>query len=46
MGVDLEDPVTLLLSFYMNARNQGTYTFAEFFNGCNRLGVDSMAGIK
>ena len=39
----MEDPVTLLISFYMQAQNQGVYTLEEFTKGCNRVGADSIA---
>ena len=46
LQVDMEDPVTLLISFYMNAKEQGEYKLDEFKHGCNRMGVDSLAGMK
>ena len=38
----MEDPVTLLISFYMQAKAQGVYTLEEFSRGCNRASADSL----
>ena len=41
LKVDLEDPVTLLISFKMGATQQGEYSYDQFKKGCSELGVDS-----
>ena len=33
LGVDAMDPVTLVISYYMEAKNMGEYTKTEFVNG-------------
>ena len=40
--VDLEDPVTLLVSFRMNAQQQGEYTYEMFKTGCFACGADTI----
>lgn len=36
----------LLLAFYLNAKQQGQFTYNEFFNGLYNLGVDSIDKLK
>ena len=42
LKVDLEDPVTLLISYKMGADQQGKYTFDQFKKGCKEYGCDTM----
>ena len=42
LKVDLEDPVTLLISYTMSAKQQGEYTYEMFKKGCVTNGVDSI----
>jgi len=46
LGVEMEDPVTLTLSYHMEAKAQGVYTFEEFSKGCTKLNVDSLEKMK
>ena len=41
LKVDLEDPVTLLISYKMGAEKQGEYTFQMFKKGCMEYGCDT-----
>lgn len=38
LGVDQMDPVTLVISYYMEAKNMGEYTKTEFKQGFEKLG--------
>lgn len=38
LGLDLEDPVVLLISFYMDAQNMGEYSQEEFEKGMKAIG--------
>ena len=44
MKVDLEHPVTLLISYLMGAKQQGEYTFEMVKKGCMEVGADSIDG--
>lgn len=44
LKVDMEDPVTLLVSYLMGAKSQGVYTYEEFNKGCQQAGVDTLEG--
>lgn len=37
----MEDPVTLLISMYMEAKQQGQYTKEEFTKGCQKISADT-----
>jgi len=38
LELDPLDPVTLVISFYMDAKNMGEYTQTEFVRGFKKLG--------
>lgn len=38
----MEDPVTLLISYAMGAKNQGEYTYDMFKKGCNEVKADTL----
>ena len=40
---DLEDPITLLISYRMGAKSQGKFTYQEFKKGCEALALDNQA---
>lgn len=46
LGVDSMDPVTLVISYYMDAKNMGEYTKTEFKTGFEAMGVSSIAELK
>lgn len=47
LGVDPQaDNITLLISYYMDAKTMGEYTWEEFKFGFNKLGVSSTAELK
>uniref|UniRef100_A0A0G4IEG5 Defective in cullin neddylation protein n=1 Tax=Chromera velia CCMP2878 TaxID=1169474 RepID=A0A0G4IEG5_9ALVE len=46
LGVDVEDPVTLVLSFHFKANKMGVFTREEFVGGMVQLGCDSIEALK
>lgn len=40
------DPVTLVISYHMGAKNMGEYTETEFVNGFKALGCNSIRDLK
>lgn len=46
LGVDAMDPVTLVVSYYMGAKNMGEYSQTEFINGFKALGWSSIHDLK
>jgi DCN1-like protein 1/2 len=42
LNVDVEDPLTLLISMRMEATIQGQYSFDQFKKGCMSCGADSI----
>ena len=46
IGVALEDPMMLLISYFMGAKEQGQYTKEEFVGGFSKLQVDSINKIQ
>lgn len=38
INVDPLDPVTLVISYYMEAKNMGEYTQTEFVSGFQKMG--------
>ena len=46
IGVEPVDPVTLLISKYMQAKTMGFYTWEEFECGFKSLGAQSIAEFK
>eukprot|EP00347_Sterkiella_histriomuscorum_P007128 403350156 len=47
LGVDAaSDPVTLVISYYMQAQTMGFYTQEEFINGMTKLGCDSIESLR
>lgn len=46
LGVDPMDPVTLVISYHMGAKNMGEYTETEFINGFKALGCNSIRDMK
>ena len=46
LNVDMEDPVTLLISMKMEAKAQGEYTYDMFKKGCISVGADDVSGWK
>merc|ERR1712100_363582 len=45
-GIEPEDVVLLVVSFYMGAQDQGYFTRDEFLNGMRKLEIDSMTKLK
>jgi hypothetical protein len=46
LGIDSQDPVTLVISFYMDAKEMGIYKEEEFAKGFNDLGCKTIADMK
>jgi hypothetical protein len=46
LGVDPMDPVTLVISYHMEAKNMGEYTQTEFVTGFTSLGCNSISDLK
>lgn len=46
LDVDSMDPVTLVISYFMNAKNMGEYSKTEFKTGFEAMGCSSMADLK
>lgn len=46
LGIDPMDPVTLVISFYMQAKTMGEYTKAEFKRGFEEMGCSSVSDLK
>jgi len=42
LAVDMEDPVTLLISHFMEAKAQGEYSYDEFKKGCAKAKADTL----
>ena len=42
MKVEMEDPITLYISFKMDAYKDSEYTYENFKKGCVSFGVDSI----
>ncbi|CEM03285.1 unnamed protein product [Vitrella brassicaformis CCMP3155] len=46
IGVEVSDPVTLVLGYHCGAKNMGVFTKDEFTKGMNALGVDSVERLR
>jgi len=46
LGVDIMDPVTLVISYYFKAQTMGQFTKAEFCNGMLELRCESIPDLK
>ncbi|KAL4435659.1 hypothetical protein ABPG74_018210 [Tetrahymena malaccensis] len=46
LGVDIMDPVTLVISYHLNAKKSGEYAKEEFCGGLQRLNATSIADLK
>lgn len=45
LNIDPMDPVTLVISYYMEAKNMGEYTLSEFTKGFTQLQCNSIADL-
>jgi len=46
IGIDPEDPVSLVICFHLNAQQFGTFTKEEFVAGFEKLNCDSIEKIQ
>mmetsp|Transcript_2206 Transcript_2206/g.2537 ORF Transcript_2206/g.2537 Transcript_2206/m.2537 type:complete len:247 (-) Transcript_2206:242-982(-) len=46
LGVEPEDPVMLILSYYMEAKEMGVFTLREFRKGCIKLKCFNISDLK
>ena len=42
LNIDPMDPVTLVISYYMEAKNMGEYTSSEFVKGFSKMECNSL----